>query len=98
MARTTDAHRDLLFGLLALQTGLIDQGQLVAAFHAWARATDRPMAAILAERGDLDADQRAVVEALVGQHLKKYGDAERSLAALDVGGSTRDRLARLGDP
>src|SRR5262249_19750175 len=34
----------------------------------------------------------------VVQHLKKYGDAERSLAALDVGGSTRDRLARLGDP
>src|SRR5262249_52763277 len=69
-----------------------------AAFHAWARAEGRPMAAILAERGDLDADQRAAVEALAVQRLKKYGDAGRSLAALDVGGSTRDRLARLGDP
>ena len=29
------ADRNLLFGLLALQNGLIDQGQLVAAFQAW---------------------------------------------------------------
>jgi hypothetical protein len=28
---------DLLFGLLALQNGLIEQGQLVAAFQAWTR-------------------------------------------------------------
>ena len=31
------ADRDLLFGLLALQTGLIDQGQLVTAFREQAR-------------------------------------------------------------
>jgi eukaryotic-like serine/threonine-protein kinase len=33
------ADRHLLFGLLALQNGLIDQGQLVAAFQAWTRDT-----------------------------------------------------------
>jgi hypothetical protein len=32
------ADRNLLFGLLALQNGLIDQVQLVAAFQAWIRA------------------------------------------------------------
>ncbi len=32
-----NADRDLLFSLLALQNGLIDQGQLVAAFQAWTR-------------------------------------------------------------
>src|SRR5262249_24584732 len=98
MARAADAHRDLVFGLLALQTGLIDQGQLVAAFHAWTRAQGRPMAAILAERGALAAARGAVVGAGVGQHLKRYGDAGRSLAALAAGGPPRDRLARLGDP
>ena len=36
MAAVT-AERNLLFGLLALQNGLIDQVQLVAAFHAWTR-------------------------------------------------------------
>ena len=37
----------LLFGLLALQNGLIDQSQLVAAFHAWTRDKGRPMADFL---------------------------------------------------
>ena len=35
---TIDPSRELLFGLLALQNGLIDQNQLVAGFQAW-RAT-----------------------------------------------------------
>ena len=38
------ADGDLLFGLLALQNGLIDQGQLVAAFQAWTRDKARPLA------------------------------------------------------
>src|SRR5262249_56104036 len=77
------ADRDLLFGLLALQNGLIDQVQLVAAFQAWTRAKARPLADHLVDRGDLDADQRAAVEAMVALHLKKHGgDAERSLASL----------------
>jgi hypothetical protein len=93
------ADRDLLFGLLALQVGLIDQGQLVAAFQAWTRHRARPLAEHLAARGDLDDDQRAGVEAMVGLHLKKHGgDAARSLAAIPVGPSTRESLAALGDP
>jgi serine/threonine-protein kinase len=91
------AERDLLFGLLALQNGLIDQGQLVAAFQAWTRDKARTLAEHLADRGDLDPDQRAGVEAMVGLHLKKHGDAERSLAAIPAGRSTRESLARLGD-
>ena len=93
------ADRDLLFGLLALQNGLIDQGQLVAAFQAWTRDKARPLADHLVARGDLDADERAAVEALVALHLKKHGgDAEKSLAAIPAGRSTRESLARLGDP
>src|SRR6516162_4287784 len=93
------AERDLLFGLLALQNGLIDQGALFAAFAAWTRDKARPLAEHLAHRGDLDPDQRAGVEAMVALHLKKHGgDAARSLAALPAGRSTRESLAALGDP
>jgi hypothetical protein len=38
MPRPIDPARDLLFGLLALQTGLINQAQLMAAFHGWTQA------------------------------------------------------------
>jgi hypothetical protein len=93
------ADRDLLFGLLALQNGMIDQAKLVAAFHAWTLNKARPLAEHLVVRGDLDADQRAVVEALVALHIKKHGgDAAMSLAAVPAGRPTRESLARIGDP
>jgi serine/threonine-protein kinase len=93
------ADCDLLFGLLALQTGLIDQGQLVAAFQAWTRDRSRALADHLSGRGDLDADDRAAVEALVARHLRKHGGStDRSLAAIAAGRSTRESLAALGDP
>ena len=93
------ADRDLLFGLLALQVGLIDQGQLVAAFQAWTRDRARTLAEHLAARGDLDDEQRAGVEAMVALHLKKHvGDVEQSLAAVPTSRATRARLAALGEP
>ncbi len=50
-------------------------------------------------RGDLDVEQQALLDALVCMHLKKHGgNAERSLASIPVGRSTRESLARLGDP
>src|SRR5438045_4928183 len=93
------ADRNLLFGLLALQNGLINQGQLVAAFQAWTLDKGRALADHLVGRSDLDADDRSAVEALVACHLKKHGgDAERSLAAIPAGRSTRESLAQIGDP
>ena len=93
------ADRDLLFGLLALQNGLIDQGQLVAAFQAWTRDRDRPLAEHLVARGDLDPDQRSIVEAIVGLHLKKHGgDAGKSLAAVPLASATRRTLADAAGP
>ena len=53
----------------------------------------------LQARGDLDADGRAAVEALVALHVKRHGgNTEKSLAAISAGRSTRESLARLGDP
>ncbi|HEV3162461.1 MAG TPA: tetratricopeptide repeat protein [Isosphaeraceae bacterium] len=92
------AGRDLLFGLLALQTGLIDQSDFVAAYHAWALEKRRSMAKLLQDQGAIDASCRALLQGLVAEHLKLHsGDTEMSLAALGAGGSTCDRLRRLGD-
>jgi hypothetical protein len=93
------AERNLLFGLLALQNGLINQGQLVAAFQAWTLDKTRGLAEHLVARGDLDDEQRAGVEAMVALHLKKHGgEVERSLAAVPAGPSTRQGLEGIEDP
>ena len=80
------AERDLLFGLLALQNGLINQVQLVAAFQAWTLDKARALADHLVGRGDLDADDRSAVEALVA-------GTSRSTAATWSGASRRSRPA-----
>ena len=90
------ADRDLLLGLLALQTGLIQQAQLVAVFHAWTCDKSRSLADHLIALGHLDATHRLLLEGLAAAHLARHdGNVEKSLAALLAGRSTRERVARL---
>lgn len=89
---------DLLFGLLALQTGLIQQAQLVAAFHAWTCDRSRSLADHLIALGHFSAAQKAVVEALAEIHVEAHsGNVERSLTDIPVGKFARESLAKLGD-
>jgi serine/threonine-protein kinase len=98
MARHDDTPRDLLFGLLALQNGMVSRDQLVAAFGAWT-ASDRPMADILVEQGALNPPRRVLLDALAAEHLAAHGnDPEKSLAALGLNRSTRESLAAAGGP
>src|SRR5262249_41997888 len=97
MAAVADRH--LLFGLLALQNGLINQGQLLAAFQAWTLEKPKSLAGHLEARGDLTSAKRALLEALAEVHLETHGgDVERSLAAVSAGKTTRASLAQIGDP
>jgi hypothetical protein len=50
--------------LLALQTGLMQQAQLVAANHAWTCDKSRSLADDLIALGHFDAARRAAIEAL----------------------------------
>jgi serine/threonine protein kinase/tetratricopeptide (TPR) repeat protein len=99
LSQPTDPSRDLLVGLLALQTGLIDQGALFAAFAAWTREKGRSLADHLVALGHLDAARRAAVEAIAHVHVQALGgDVEKSLGVVAVGRSTRESLAQAGGP
>ena len=98
-AMTAAADRHLLFGLLALQNGIINQGQLVAAFQAWTLDKSRSLADHLEARGDLTGARRALLEALAEVHLEAHGgDVAKSLAAVSAGKSTRESLVLIGNP
>ena len=99
MSKPTDPSRDLLFGLLALQNGLIDQGALITAFAAWMRDKGRCLADHLVELGHLDAPRRAAVEAIAGVHIQALGDnIEKSLGVLVVGRATLESLCAQRRP
>jgi tetratricopeptide (TPR) repeat protein len=96
---TSAADRHLLLGLLALQNGLINQGQLLAAFQAWTLDKSKSLADHLEAGGDLAGARRAALEVLADAHLERHGgDVEKSLAAVPVNRSTRAGLAALGEP
>ena len=96
---TSAADRQLLFGLIALQTGLINQGQLLAAFQAWTLDKSKSLADHLEAGGDLAGARRAALEVLANAHLERHGgDVEKSLAAVPANRTTRASLAALGEP
>ena len=99
MANRDDASRDLLFGLLALQNGMVTRDQLVAAFGVWTAAGGKPMGNLLVEQGALTQSRRGLLDALTADHLANHGgDPEKSLAALDISSTVRDRLAGIDNP
>jgi serine/threonine protein kinase/tetratricopeptide (TPR) repeat protein len=106
------ADRNLLFGILALQTNFVRQDALIAAMHAWVLDKSKSLGRILGDQGQLPDERRRLLDALVDEHLKEHhGDAPQSLAALSsaeparrlLAGATTDEdvrasLAWLGDP
>jgi len=95
LAGTVDDDRHLLLGLLALQNGIINQGQLVLAFQAWTLDKSKSLADHLEARGELTGAKRALLEALAEVHLEaRGGDVERSLAAVSACKATQGRRSR----
>jgi eukaryotic-like serine/threonine-protein kinase len=96
---TAAVEKDMLFGLLALQIGLVDESRLAAAVQCWMAERGRGLADHLVSRRELDADDRAAVGALVDWYVKKHGgDVERTLALVPTRRSTLETLAQVGDP
>src|SRR5271166_4177444 len=93
---TVETDQDLLFGILALQSSLIEQPDLIAALQCWSKERSRSMARILVERGALTEADRSMLEGLVRRHLEKRGGgADRGLPA-DPAPGNRDDSRRRG--
>ena len=93
---TAAADRHLLFGLLALQNGLIDQGaarrRLPGLDPRQVQEPGRTPA------GPRRLDAKRALEALAAVHVEAHGDVEKSLAAVPANRSTCASLAELGEP
>jgi serine/threonine protein kinase len=61
---TVESDSNLLFGMLALQNGLIEQPDLIAAFQSWCKDRSRAIAQFLVERGTLSESDRAIIDGL----------------------------------
>jgi eukaryotic-like serine/threonine-protein kinase len=93
-----ETDRNLLFGVLAMQSDLLTPQQFAEACSAWAARKDHPLADLLVERAWLNANQRAVVELLLHAKLQKHrGDVKAGLVEVATD-AVRRSLAGIDDP
>jgi serine/threonine protein kinase len=93
------ADRNLLFGILAVEMDFVRRDSLIGAMHAWVLAKHRPLGEILAEQGALTPERRALLDAIVTEHLKAHGgDPQRSLAAVVQRSTLGDVAQGVADP
>lgn len=86
------ADRNLLFGVLALQAGLIDHDRFVEGCTLWANRKDTPLPELLLARGWLTRQDKGLVDSLLERNIEKHaGDARSSLLAV----ATHDARALL---
>ena len=88
--------RNLLFGAIAMQSGLLNADQFAEACLAWSNRKTSSLPEILLEQGWLVSEDQAHVEYLVERNLAKAnGDVRASLAELPR--NIRSVLATIGD-
>ena len=96
-----NTQRDLLFGMVAFQTGAVEADRLAETCAEWSADRTVPLADRLVDRGCLTIEQKSLVDSLVAEKLKNHGgDAEATLAATVDGrflDAIRDVSAPVGD-
>ena len=91
-----DTDRNLLYGVLALQAGLIDPTQFVEACTLWSARKSQSLADLLIEQGWLLPTDKVHLDYLLERKLNKHGgEAKASLG--DLGDDIKRSLAALGD-
>jgi len=89
---------NLLFGVLALQAGLLDPPKFAEACSAWATRSETALADLLVERGWMTSEERAEVDRLVERKLAKQGSrlaVAQSGATPATSGMTQPHISLL---
>ncbi|WP_145366247.1 serine/threonine-protein kinase, partial [Stratiformator vulcanicus] len=93
------SDRNLLYGMIALQAGLVTKNALLEAMQAWVLDKDRPLGDILVEKGGLNSEAKTLLDSLVEMQVARHnGDVEASLAEVSsVPTSAVELLAEVED-
>ncbi|MBL8851575.1 MAG: hypothetical protein JNG89_17965, partial [Planctomycetaceae bacterium] len=76
-----DTERNLLFGILAHQAGLVDGPALSESIHAWSADGGGSLTDVLSQRSRIEQAGQAQVAALVDDVVRDHGgDTPRALA------------------
>ncbi len=92
----SNADRNVLFGVLAVQNSFVDRDVLVQGMNAWVQDKSKSLGQILLERHVLDPETRDLLESLTEEHLKHHEqETEKSLATIGWTESLRQDLLKI---
>ncbi len=93
------ADRDLLFGILALRTGMIEQTDFVTALKRRSAERSQPFSQVLVELGVLEEEDRTLLEMLAErQAVRRGAHGEQSQATLPAAATLSADLRASGVP
>ncbi|HVC94968.1 MAG TPA: serine/threonine-protein kinase, partial [Pirellulales bacterium] len=91
--------REILLGVLAYELGFVERAVLVEAAQQWSSDRNKPLSALLVERGELTAERLSLVDALVREQLRLHdGDPARALASISSRPPVGAELERIVRP
>ncbi len=83
MSALNSADRNLLFGILSLQSGIITESQLLIAMNRWTIQKQKSLAEILCDSGALTSEQMRLMEPMADAHIRLHqGSSEAALRSL----------------
>src|SRR5262245_57214535 len=91
-------HRDLLFGVLALNAGIIDRTRFADACSAWVSEKETSLADWLMQRGWITAEDKLHIEYLLERAVGKCSGSPEAALATVADEPARESLSRLADP
>jgi serine/threonine-protein kinase len=86
------SERNLLFAVLALQSGLVGKDALLSAMNAWGLVKHRLLGDILVENGALSPEDRRLLDGLIQRQVEKHGSAQKSLAATPASAWLKEQI------
>jgi eukaryotic-like serine/threonine-protein kinase len=92
----SNADRDLLFGILALQMGFITRDALISAMGTCANEKDKSVGQALKSQGALAEEDDQLLDSLVRRLMEKHdNNARKSLAAVTTVSAIQDDRAKI---
>ncbi|MEZ6104927.1 MAG: protein kinase [Pirellulaceae bacterium] len=91
--------RQLLFGFIAFQHGLLDKTRFLSAIDQWLRDKSVDLQALFRSLGNLNTEEVELLNRLVDLHLRRHGDdVAASLTALGGVDELLGELTQRSDP
>ena len=87
-----DTDRNLLFGVVAFQSGVVDADRLAETCADWVADPTLPLANLFVDRGLLTIEQKTEVERAVEYELKAHGDDPHATLAATMDGRSLDAI------